>query len=339
MKQYKVAIVGCGWIGMGAQLDLLRPHPSSHAEAVAMHERLELVAFIDTDEQSLKHASSLYPQVRQYKEIADLFKVIVPDVIVIATHPDSHCFYIKEAAKAGVKMILSEKPIAHDRKETEEAIAVCGKYGCILLVNHMRRFDAVIKSFKSYINNEYVKDTAIGKVRSVIASYDNGLYHGGTHIVDLMRYLLGEVKAVSAVINHQVASGKDDCNVDAILQFEFGNAALYFFNSKEYALAELSLLGERGCVHFKNMWGIDIEVIGTASSPDYSAYKEPDYKNVRKFGGNRSFMTGTYDHLVNCLDGTEQPLSTGHDALKTLIVLNKIEESAKNGGKQIKIEG
>jgi len=335
MKKYKAAIIGCGWIGVGAQLDLLRSKPASHAEAIVHNSRLDLVALADNNPDALRAAEQLYPSVKRFSSIDEMFTFVKPEVIVIATHPDSHCKYIKLSAKARVKLILCEKPISHNLKESEEAIKVCEQNNVLLLVNHMRRFDTLIKTFKQYINQTYVKDTALGRVRSVIASYDNGLYHGGTHIVDLLRYFFGEVKAVSAVLNNKEPSTFGDLNIDAILQFEGFHAVLYFLNSKEYSHSELKIFGNEGIINLSNMWGVDIEIIGTKSCSDFSAYREPDLKNKRIFGGSRSFMVGTYEHIVDCLDGNDSPLCSGRDALETLRVLKFIERSVNKHGAMI----
>ena len=34
MKKFSVALIGCGWIGVGAQLDPSRPAPASHSAAI-----------------------------------------------------------------------------------------------------------------------------------------------------------------------------------------------------------------------------------------------------------------------------------------------------------------
>ena len=333
MKKYKVALIGCGWIGMGSQLDPIRPKPASHTEAIFLNERFELAAMVDTDINALKVASRLYTNIPLFASFEAMTDSLQPDVVVIATHPDSHCTYIKKAVNAGARLILSEKPISHNSEEAVEVIELCNSKNIILLINHMRRFDHLIRSMKSYVNNEYVRDTAIGKVRSVVASYDHGLYHGGTHIIDLLRFFLGEVLSVSAVYNRQVQQPKDDINVDAILQFENCNAMFYFINSRECAVGEVNFIGEKGILALKNMWGMNMEIIGTMTCSEYPVHQIPDYINSKKFGISRSFLESTYNHIANCLDGTEKPISSGEDALKTLEVIKCIEESANNNGR------
>lgn len=337
MKKYNIALVGCGWIGMGAQMDLVRVKPASHAEAIASNSQLNLMAVIDNDANALEWKDKLYPEVPHFTDAKALCAYKIPDAVVIATHPDTHCLYIEQFAELGVKYILCEKPIADSLEETERIIKLCKKKKVELIVNHMRRFDGLIKQFKEYVSNEYVRDTAIGKVYAATASYDHGVFHGGTHIVDLLRYFLGEVKAVSAVKNNLIAAPKGDVNVSATLHFENAVASLYCVDSDSYSVSEISLIGEKGKINLNSMWGLEIEVIGSKSSDFCSTYREPDYINKKTFGKARSFMIGTYDHLLNCLKGKQENLCSGEDALKTLKVLMKITESAKQNGKSLKI--
>jgi len=335
MKKYKVALIGCGWIGMGCELDPFRPKPASHAEGITQNENLELFALMDINESALILAKNLYPSVPVFNNVVDLFNYGIPDAVVIATHPDSHCHYIKLSSNAGVKLIMSEKPISHNKDEAEEVVELCSKNSTVLIVNHVRRFNQLIKDFRGYVNNQYVRDTAIGKPRVVTTSYDNGLYHGGTHIIDLLRFFLGEVKSVSAIKNHQVPPDGDDIHVDAILQFEECNAMLYYVNSRECAVCEFNIIGERGLLRFRDMWGGTIDLIGTVTNLYFVNHRIPDYSTVRSFNNSKSMMPDTYKHLVSCLEGTETPLCSGADALLTLQVIKAIETSANSNGKVI----
>lgn len=337
MNKYKVALIGCGWIGMGAKLDPLRPAPASHAEAIHLNDRLSFCAMMDTDILASDLARNMYPMVPVFTDIQTLLTETSPDAVVIATHPDTHCQYIEICSKAGVRLVLSEKPIAHDDLSAKKVVELCEQNGTILLVNHMRRFSPMIKNFKNYINNVYVRDTAIGKPRVVTTSYDNGLYHGGTHIVDLLRFILGEVVAVNAIQNHQVPSAADDIHVDAILQFKTCNAMLYYINSRECAVCEMNVIGERGIIRFRDMWGCAIDVIGTVTNTDFVNHRIPDYNNAKSYINNDSLMLGTYQHLIECLDGIAIPLCDGRDALETLKVIRAIQKSAENNGTQIQL--
>ena len=112
MKKYNIALVGCGWIGMGAQMDLVRVKPASHAEAISSNSQLKLMGVIDNDATALAWKDKLYPEVPHFADPKALCAFKMPDAVVIATHPDTHCFYIEKFAELGVKYIVCEKPIA-----------------------------------------------------------------------------------------------------------------------------------------------------------------------------------------------------------------------------------
>ncbi len=333
--KYKVAIIGCGWIGLGAQLDPLRVPPASHAQAAASYRRVRLAAFADTDVRSLARAKRLYPNVPRFSDIAQMLEEAHPDIVIIATMPESHCALVTLAAKRKVKAILCEKPISHNVREAREAVRHCRKHRVLLFVNHGRRFDPWIRKFWENLRGGYVHDTFLGAVRSAIASYDKGLYHGGTHFIDLLRFFLGEVRWVSAVTNTVFPKDPHDVRVDALLGFDGATAALQYFDSREYCLSEVSFLGEKGRMNLKHESGLDIEVIGTRASDEYSSYRELNYERIKHFGAPRSFLKPVLPHIVDCLEGRDAPVSTGEDALRALEVIHALEQSARKDGKRV----
>ncbi len=334
-KVFSAVIAGTGWIGIGGQMDLLRPKPASHGEAIEMHKGFNLVGFFDTDTEAEKWAKKLYPHVPFFTSYKEMLGNTKPDLVVIATHPDSHCTYILEAISEGVKNILCEKPISDSLEETELAVKMCKEKGVNLQVNHSRRFDPEIRKFRSLVQGEYVRDTPIGSIRGAWASFEHGLRHGGTHIIDLIRFFLGEPVSVMGSLNPSDEKIENDINADAILNYPHYSVLLQYVNSGKFALAECRFIGDRGILTLKDMWGVTIEWVGIASSREYSAYMVPDYKGARVFGTERSFLAGTYDHFYKCMMGEEAPLSSGEEALKTLKVVMAIEKSVSQGGLKV----
>jgi predicted dehydrogenase len=333
---YKVALIGCGWVGLGVQLDELRPKPASHTEAVLADPNTELCAFFDNQQESLDLAEKLYPEIPRYKDFHQLLREVNPEIVVIATNPESHCYFINSCAEyPSTKAILSEKPISHHPAEARTAVEVCKNNDTLLFVNHQRRFDHLIRRYRDYVTGVYVKDTYIGQIKIANAYYDKGLFHGGTHIVDLLCYFLGEPEWVTATRNTQYQELHDDINVDGMLGFSESTATIQVFQSSEYAIAEMSIFGERGRLNLKNMWGQEIETIGFASCKNYSAYRELDYKNANTVGKPRGMLADSIRHVVDCLQGLDIPLSTGDEALKVLEILFALKKSSEQDGKKI----
>ena len=331
MMKYTVAIIGCGWIGVGAQLDPSRPAPASHSAAINDNKYLELTALVDSSKSALCKAKELYPKVAQYNSAEELFDNNIPDAVIIATEESTHVDNIIISSNAGVKAILCEKPISNDIKNAETAINICAKNNTCLIINHMRRFDPLIQKFQSYISGDYVKDTSIGEPRKVIASYDSTLYHGGTHTIDLLQQFFGDVISVKAVLPRNKDGTENIESPDALIQFKDLNVLLYQIDSREVAICEVTIIGEKGIIRIRDMMGGAIDVINTRTSPDFTNHKMPDYSNSKTFSNeSNSYMTGTYKHLLNCLKNKITTCESSYSALKTIKIIEAIKESSKD---------
>lgn len=335
-KKYKVAIIGAGWAGVGSELDLLRIKPASHAEAAAVNKRVKLAAFVDTDPRALKLTSRLYPKVPQFPEAQAMFDEVKPDIVIIATNPDTHSRYIELASRNRVKAILCEKPISHDLSDARRAVAAAKKNKALLFINHQRRFDPLVRRFRNYVRNEYVRDTFFGKPKAAIAYYNRGLYHAGTHFIDLLRFFLGEVKWVSAVRREGAAKG--DFAADCFLGFATGAVAiLQYYDSGNFLHSDVSFFGQGGRLDLKKQAGLEIETTGIRSSPDYSGYRELDYEHSKTFGAPRSWFKPIIPHIIDCLEGRDKPVSTGTDALRALEIIEALIKSARSGGRKVNL--
>jgi len=111
----------------------------------------------------------------------------------------------------------------------------------------------------------------------------------------------------------------------------------YYINSRECAVCEMNIIGERGIIRFRDMWGCAIDVIGTVTNTDFVNHRIPDYANAKSYLNNKSLMLGTYQHLIECLDGVASPLCDGRDALETLKVIRAIQKSANNNGVKVQL--
>ena len=111
-----------------------------------------------------------------------------PQAIVIASTAPSHCKYVLEAAKSGVRYILCEKPMAISIDECNMMIAACAKYGSSLAINHQMRFMEQYTRVKHLINSP-----EMGGLRSIsIAGSNFGLAMNAVHYFEMFRYLTGE---------------------------------------------------------------------------------------------------------------------------------------------------
>ena len=150
---------------------------------------------------------------------ADWRKVVTRpdiDVIDIVTPNDSHAEIAIAAAQAG-KHIICEKPLARGGDEAKTMLDAVNKAGVIHMVAfNYRRTPAVA------LARQYIDEGRIGKILNFRGTYlqdwsadpdsplswrfqkkiagSGSIGDIGTHVVDLARYLVGEIAEVSALV-------------------------------------------------------------------------------------------------------------------------------------------
>lgn len=111
-----------------------------------------------------------------------------PQAIVVSSTAPSHCKYVVQAARAGVRYILCEKPMATSIEECNQMIAACAEHGAILGVNHQMRYMEQYTAVK-----ELTDSAAMGGLRSITVAGSNfGLAMNAVHYFEMFRYLVGE---------------------------------------------------------------------------------------------------------------------------------------------------
>lgn len=330
MKKYKAAVIGCGRIGVEKGNYKKDVQPGTHAGAYQGHPRVKLAALVDISQERLKTAEQYFPGIPLFNSSEEMFKKIKPDIVSIATNLDSHALLVKLAAMYKTPAIVCEKPIAETIKQAEEMIRICKKNKCLLFINHLRRFDCLLLKWRIKIKNNLIGDIIQGN-----CYYYNGLFNNGTHVVDLLRFFLGEVDWVKAVTNIRTSWDKKDKNVDALIGFKNGMQIVMQSLPKNYGFLDFYFYGTKGYFALKNL-GYEVEYRKLIENRYYKNYYQLSDKAEQE-GEIRSFMKSMADHVVFCLDNQEKPLSTGRDGLAVLKVLCALRKSAEKDGKIIKL--
>ncbi len=154
------------------------------------------------------------------------------DVIDIATPNDLHAEIAVAAAAAG-KAILCEKPLGLDVAECERMVAAVEGAGVVNMVCHnYRRIPAValakrmidrgdlgdrIYHFRARYAQDWILDPSFPLVWRLQAEHAGSGAHGdiNAHIVDLARYLVGEVKDVCGVLETFIKQRPLGCDTGA----------------------------------------------------------------------------------------------------------------------------
>jgi UDP-N-acetyl-2-amino-2-deoxyglucuronate dehydrogenase len=172
---YRVAVIGTGGISRW------------HANYFVKIEGVELVAACDISAERLRKFSEEYGLTACYLDHHQLLEAEKPDIVCIATWHATHAPLTIDAARAGVRGILCEKPMGINMRSVREMVQVCEERGVKLAIHHQSRFQPHYTEMRRLI-----AAGAIGEPQHVTWRTGGGLLNNASHGIDLTRYLLGD---------------------------------------------------------------------------------------------------------------------------------------------------
>lgn len=197
MTPLRVGILGCGSFA------------HQHAQRLAaLPEQAELVAFCDRNDWKARAYADQYtagraPVFTDYMQMLDRAAL---DLLAIVLPPYGHTDEVEQAAARGVHLLI-EKPIALTSEQGWRMVEAAEQAGIKTQVGFMYRFGAAVEQLKALIESG-----AAGRPGLMTARYFCNALHadwwrvreksGGQlveqaiHLVDLMRYLLGDAASV-----------------------------------------------------------------------------------------------------------------------------------------------
>ncbi len=293
------------------------------------------------------------------------------DVVDIATPGHMHCEMALEAAKNG-KHIICEKPLANTVAEAKQMLDAVNKAGVRHFLMHNYRRVPAVSLAKRFIDDgrlgrifhfraRYLQDWAMSEDLPRLWRFDKessgsgALGDLGAHIIDLGRYLCGEISDVSAVTETFIkerpalrGDGVEPVTVDdafaACIRFEAGaigtlEATRFATGRKNQNTFEIN--GSKGSVVFdlenlNNLQyfsvddGADAQGFRTIICCDevhpYGGHWWPDGHII---GYEHSFTHSVYDFVMSL--GTDRTVKPDfEDGVRNQNVLDAIEKAAED---------
>ncbi len=204
---YKAAVIGLGFIGAGDQVsgDALGQQvenlDGTHAQALATHEQVELVAGSSRDEGRRNRFAERMNVKNTYSDWREMLRQENLDIVSIATYTPWHAEIAVASAEAGVRAMLCEKPITTRVGDADRVIDACRKHGTLLAINHPRRWHPLWRSVR-----DEIKEGTIGEISHLTIHWPSGrLGNVGTHMFDAAAFLLdSRADAVSGSLDQFV---------------------------------------------------------------------------------------------------------------------------------------
>lgn len=318
---YRVAVIGCGAVGVLYGTEKKRPTSASHAGAASEHPRTTLAALVDTDAKALARAGKLFPGVPCYASAGDCFAKERPDIVVIATPPAARLALIKLCVQHDVRAIICEKPLANTAREARSIARALSKSRALFVLNYQRRFSPLFER----VRREIASGT-LGRVEQVTCYYSNGLYNNGGHALDALLQLLGEDMEVRwARINKNAAHPPGDPCVDAVLETKKGvRIVLQSADQKAYGIFDIRILGTRGERAFIDYGSTLVET--SARTSVFEGVRQLDRTHALL---RRSEPQGTLAYAVACLEQRALPASGVKNGAQVVELLEKIQRHAQ----------
>ncbi|MEP6602122.1 MAG: Gfo/Idh/MocA family oxidoreductase, partial [Nitrospirota bacterium] len=176
-KRYRAAIIGLGQIGNQFDDDPKRSVVWTHAGAYECVPEVELIAGADPDTNRLDRFLDRRNVRGGYQDYRQMLRDEAIDLLSVCTPTELHCSMVLEGARAGVKAIFCEKPLAATVEQGVAMVEACRSAGVVLAVNHTRRWESIYLEAKRLLN-----DGVIGRIESVAGYYPGKVFTMGTHL-------------------------------------------------------------------------------------------------------------------------------------------------------------
>jgi predicted dehydrogenase len=314
MKKYSVIIIGAGKIGAFFDTPKSREY-LSHAHAFENHPGFTLLGFVDTDLGQAERASQIWGG-KAFPTVSDAFSSHAIEVAVVAAPDRLHFPLLKELADYPLELVFAEKPLAKTVDEAEEIISLYKERGIRLAVNYSRRFVQEFSDLKSQIASGVFGGFITGS-----GCYGKGTIHNGTHMIDLLGFLLGEI-TVAEVFGSINDHFEDDPACTLRLDISAGKPFFMQAVSCElYTIFELDLFFEKQRIKIADS-GFKIEYFDSCECEVFAGYRYLRLKHTVDTSLGRALKSAA-DQVYSSLESDLEFACTGGDALKSLKVARR----------------
>lgn len=348
MKKLKVAVIGVGNIS------------NCHIQAYKKLENAEIVAFCDINEKVLKSQGEKYGVTALFSSVSEMLDKM-PDIqaVSVCTWNSAHAPCAIEALKRGVNVLL-EKPMALSADEAKKIAEASEKSGAKLMIGFVRRYGNDCEIVKDFVKNGDLGEIYYAKATYLRRDGNPGGWFGdksrsgggplidlGVHVIDLVRYIMGNPKAVSVYgatfaklgnrpdskakkgYSSVSKSDNDVCDVEdlASAMIRFDNGAVlsvetsFSLNIKKDE-GEIQLFGTKGGIKLDPEFEMFTMTNGYPSNVSLAMPTALDFNGL---------FENEIAHFVDCVLNGKPFRSPAEDGVELMKILDAVYRSAQTG--------
>lgn len=307
MRKLKCAVIGTGYLG------------KFHAQKYASLDNCELLAVVDTNEESAK-AVAESNNTQALTDYSSLLGNVDAVSIVVPT-----CFHHSvslDFLKAGTH-VLVEKPITMTVAEADELIAIAKQQNVILQVGHLERFNPAIMGLDKQEKPLFIEAHRLSPF--------NPRANDVSVVLDLM---IHDIDIILALLDSDIQ--RIDASGTAVLTqgTDIANARLTFANGcvANVTASRISMKMERKMRMFRPSSYISVDFQNRILTRHQTGTKEmfpgvPEIVTEESVYENGDALLGEIKHFVDCIETGSNPLvsgEAGRRALQTAIEITNL---------------
>jgi UDP-N-acetyl-2-amino-2-deoxyglucuronate dehydrogenase len=326
------AIIGCGRIAQ------------RHAEHI--YNKAILSAVCDIIPGKSDSLAKMY-NANAYYSIEDMLQGTAINIVAVCSPNGLHAEHSISALNAG-KHVICEKPMALTAEDCGRMIQAAEKNNKRLFAIKQNRYNPPVAAVKQLID-----EGRLGKIYSVqlncfwnrnedyyknswkgTKNLDGGtLYTQFSHFIDLLYWMIGDVKDVHAIMENFHHKGIIEFEDTGVITLRFVSGTIgtvnYTVNSYNKNMeGSLTVFGEKGTVkiggqylnelEYQEIEGYKIENLPAGNKPN----------NYGTYTGSMSNHNLVYDNVIEVLEKGGSITTSAFEGLKTVEIIQKIYASA-----------
>jgi len=304
-------------------------------------DRLVVVADINLTAAQEIAAQFDCPAIERWEEA-----VANPDVetVLVCTPPHLHA-EIAGAAVERRKHVLCEKPLAHNMEAGRSLLAAAREGGVTVKCGFNYHLHPGIRRAHQWVEEGLIGELMFIRCRHGIggrpgyedewrvqAQVSGGgqLMDQGLHVLDLLRWFLGDFDSASGVVSTSFWPIEPlEDNVFALLRSAKGQVGWFHASWTHWKnLFSFEIFGRDGYITVEGLggsYGTERAILGKR------AFLEPFREEIIEFRGEDSSWVEEWQEFVSAIRAGREPLGSGKDGLEAQRLAEAIYESARTG--------
>jgi myo-inositol 2-dehydrogenase/D-chiro-inositol 1-dehydrogenase len=330
IKTAKIAFIGAGIHAT----ESLYPN-------IPMIPEFELVAICDLDSGKAERTARRYGA-KAYTDVDSMLDSIQVDGCCVCGPAEMHHAVAMQVLRRGIRLFV-EKPPAPSLRQAEELVETAVKHGTWGMVAFMKRFAPA-----NVLAKEFMATPAFGTLSSISLMHGCGpyddvrrmMYFNGIHLIDLGRFLGGEVERVFC---YQAYGGQRNYGISATWQLANGAVAQLNQNSGQTwrdCFEAVYISGAQAGIWLDASREIKVMYDGAQFAPG-EGLALFGFRSEHSVSGNMAgwaagghYQRGYWGELNRfaraCL-GLEEPTPNLEDGVRNIRLIEAMLESARSG--------